>query len=206
MKIESLNNISNLEKLESENTKKLKKEVKLYMDYYSLHEQGVIMGKFKVVYSIDRSIKQSSEVKSPEYLAGSKAFEEKKYALGMDLWIKLLAKGSRTAMYVIGLLYFNGQGVTQDYSKAMEWYLKAGVGYIASYGGKSQSAIGFMYYNGQGVTKDYVKAKEWFEKSFLRGKESLKMTATIYGKGGYGIEREKELAVKYKELYDKETR
>src|SRR5262249_7128630 len=43
--------------------------------------------------------------------------------------------------------YYNGQGVTQDYAKAFEWYRKA-----ADQGNAdAQDMLGVMYDNGQGV-------------------------------------------------------
>ena len=37
-------------------------------------------------------------------------------------------QGSTNAMFNLGFLYANGQGVAQDYTKAREWYEKAAAG------------------------------------------------------------------------------
>ena len=61
----------------------------------------------------------------------------------------------------LGVMYQNGTGVTQDYSKAMEWYQKA-----AEKGSKEAMIdISNMYKDGIGVEKSSRKAKEWLEKS-----------------------------------------
>ena len=62
-------------------------------------------------------------------------------------------------------MYDNGEGVTKDAVKAVEWYQKAaGQGYaIAQYN------LGLMYHIGIGVTQDAVKAVEWYRKAAAQG-------------------------------------
>ena len=49
--------------------------------------------------------------------------------------------------YKTGLKYYNGEGVSQNYAEALQWYWKA-----ADQGNaKAQLNIGLMYANGQGV-------------------------------------------------------
>jgi TPR repeat protein len=68
-------------------------------------------------------------------------------------------------MFNLGLLYANGQGVTQDYVRAREWYEKAAEkGFPRAMGN-----LGVLYHNGQGVTQDYVRAREWYEKAAEKG-------------------------------------
>ena len=55
-------------------------------------------------------------------------------------------------------MYANGQGVKQDYFKAVEWYQKAAEqGYA-----EAQFTLGLMYFAGLVVKQDYSKAKEYF--------------------------------------------
>ena len=57
-------------------------------------------------------------------------------------------------------MYSNGNGVEQDYTKAMEWFEKG-----AELGdADSMGMLAAMYSNGNGVEQDYEKAKEWAEK------------------------------------------
>ena len=62
-------------------------------------------------------------------------------------------------------MYSNGQGVEQDYKKAVEWYRKAAEQGHAD----AQNNLGFMYYTGQGVEQDYKKAVEWYRKAAEQG-------------------------------------
>ena len=43
----------------------------------------------------------------------------------LAIWVKAAEAGDTNAMFNLGLLYDNGQGVAQDYGKAREWYQKA---------------------------------------------------------------------------------
>ncbi len=58
-------------------------------------------------------------------------------------------------------LYYDGQGVPQDYKKAFELLQKA------CDGGNAQGCyiLGLVYFNGQGVRKKYKKAKEYVGKA-----------------------------------------
>ena len=74
-------------------------------------------------------------------------------------------EGNAEAMFNLGLLYANGQGVTQDYVRAREWYEKAAEkGFPSAMGN-----LGVLYHNGQGVAQDYGKAREWYEKAAEKG-------------------------------------
>jgi TPR repeat protein len=58
-----------------------------------------------------------------------------------------------------------GERVNQDYTKAVEWYLKS-----AEQGDSvAQCNLGDCYYNGEGVNQDYTKAVEWYFKSAEQG-------------------------------------
>jgi uncharacterized protein len=58
-------------------------------------------------------------------------------------------------------MYFNGQGVRQNYAEAVKWYRKAAEqGYAWA-----QYNLGFMYFHGQGVPQDYAEAAKWGRKA-----------------------------------------
>ena len=70
----------------------------------------------------------------------------------------LANQGDATAQYNLGLMYANGQGVTQSYTEAVKWYrLAADQGFA-----QAQFNLGNMYANGRGVAKDYVEAERWW--------------------------------------------
>ena len=68
--------------------------------------------------------------------------------------LQAAGQGYAKAQFNLGLMYYNGRGVRQDYTKAVQWYRKA-----AEQGdAKAQSNLGVMYDNGQGVRQDYTQA------------------------------------------------
>jgi TPR repeat protein len=63
-----------------------------------------------------------------------------------------------TAQYLLGNMYYLGNGVPQDYVQALIWTRRAAdQGYAAA-----QMSIGSMYLNGEGVPQDYLQALMWF--------------------------------------------
>ncbi|MBP2280618.1 TPR repeat protein [Psychrobacter sp. PL19] len=65
------------------------------------------------------------------------------------------------AQTLIGLDYLNGNGIAQDYAKALEWFEKAASEDYPT----AQNMLGAMFKNGHGVQQDYEQAFEWFEKA-----------------------------------------
>jgi TPR repeat protein len=62
-------------------------------------------------------------------------------------------------------MYDKGQGVTQSYVEAFEWYmLAAKQGHTSS-----QMRIGLKYYKGEGVPQDYVLAHKWCNLAAAQG-------------------------------------
>lgn len=81
---------------------------------------------------------------------------------------KLLAeKGDVGAQYTIGSMYYAGNGVRQDYSKAFDLYQKAANQGFA----EAQNNLGLMYAKGNGVPQNYTTAKKLFKKSCDTGSQ-----------------------------------
>ena len=67
----------------------------------------------------------------------------------------------------MGVCYFNGQGVAEDYTEAVKWLRKA-----AEQGhAVGQYILGVCYFNGQGVAEDYTEAVKWLRKAAEQGHE-----------------------------------
>ena len=61
-------------------------------------------------------------------------------------------QGNAKAQFNLGLMYYNGQGVRQDYVQIVKWFRKAAEQGFA----QAQFNLGVMYDNGQGVRQDYI--------------------------------------------------
>ena len=60
-------------------------------------------------------------------------------------WYRMAAEnGHVKAQYNLGVIYYKGQGIEQDYNEAIKWYRKAAEqGYT-----QSQTILGLMYSKG----------------------------------------------------------
>jgi len=93
-----------------------------------------------------------------DFAAGKKAYDKRDYATALKEWRPLAEQGGAHAQLNLGVMYFNGQGVTQDYRAAVKWYKLAAEQGEAN----AQLNLGVMYFNGQGVTRDYIRAHMWW--------------------------------------------
>jgi TPR repeat protein len=74
--------------------------------------------------------------------------------------VKRAEAGDAKAQCDLGVFYYKGDGVTQDYKEAVKWLTKSAEqgNLIASY------ILGHCYYFGKGVAKDEKEAKKWWKK------------------------------------------
>ncbi len=69
------------------------------------------------------------------------------------------------------MLYATGTGVPQDYTIAIEWWLKA-----ANQGdAEAQNNLGYSYANGFGVPKDTNIARQWYLKAIAQGDKTAQI-------------------------------
>jgi len=119
------------------------------------------------------------------------------------LYEKAADKGDASAMFNLGVLYANGDGVAQDSGKARELYEKAADKGDAS----AMFNLGGLYANGDGVAQDYAKAREWYEKAADKGDADALASlarlsireATEAGRYDEALQLQEALAVKVEE-------
>eukprot|EP00729_Bicosta_minor_P032586 gene32586-biopygen10500 len=88
------------------------------------------------------------------------------------------------AQYNLGTMYYNGNGVEQDYVKAAKWYRRSAKAGHA----KAQNNLGLMYDTGKGVQQDHVEAAKWFRKSAEAGNAMAQNNLGIMYRNGKGVE------------------
>ena len=98
------------------------------------------------------------------------AYQSGDYATALRLWRPRAAQGVALAQNNLGLMYYNGQGLSQDYHEAAKWYRLAAEQGNAT----AQSNLGSMYYSGEGVPQDYVQAYIWVSLAASRFPPSAK--------------------------------
>ena len=60
-----------------------------------------------------------------DYQTGSGAYERGDFATALREWNPLAEQGHALAENNLGVMYYNGQGVPQDYKAAVKWYTLA---------------------------------------------------------------------------------
>ncbi len=90
---------------------------------------------------------------------GLAAFYRFDYATALKEWLPLARADDARAQYQLGLMYYRGEGLEQDFRKAFVWYRRA-----AERGDvDAQLNLGLMHARGQGTRQDFVEAFKWFE-------------------------------------------
>jgi hypothetical protein len=88
----------------------------------------------------------------------------------------------------LGIMYYNGDEITQNYSLAAYWIQKAADQGLYS----AQFNLGMLYFNGEGVIQDYQKAYALFQKAAVqRSINAQYMLGKMYYIG-LGIKRDVE--------------
>lgn len=78
---------------------------------------------------------------------------------------KAADQGDARAMRALGMAYYEGERVEQDFEKAADWFKKAAeLGDFAA-----QRNLGYLYLKGKGVKKDKAEARKWLEKAAAQG-------------------------------------
>ena len=94
---------------------------------------------------------------------------------------------------MLGLCYYDGLGVTQDYVQSFEWCKKAaehGLPY-------AQNQVGFCYKMGRGVEPDTVKAVEWYRKAAEQGQVNAQSNLGNSYYAGHGVTQDYAKAVEW---------
>ena len=122
-----------------------------------------------------------------------KLCEKGKYKEAIRIFTELANKNNASAQYNLGVCYYNGYGVTQDYAEAVSWYRKSAEQGHAS----AQYNLGFCYVVGRGVAQDYQEAVSWFRKSAEQGFARAQYNLGLCYYDGYGVTQDYAEAVSW---------
>ena len=99
----------------------------------------------------------------------------------------------------LGYCYAKGEGVVQDYVKAVLWYRKAAEQGNAS----AQYYLGVCYFNSAGVAQDNVHAVYWTRKAAEQGNETAQLSLGWCYYNGEGVAKDVVEAYAYFSLAGK---
>ncbi len=106
---------------------------------------------------------------------------------------RLAEQGDAEAQFSLGYMYYNGQGVPQDYKQAVKWYRKA----VEQGYAMGQLFLGVMYHNGQGVPQDYKQAVKWYREAAEQGLAVAQGGLGTMYRLGQGVPQDYKQAVKW---------
>lgn len=101
----------------------------------------------------------------------------------VKIYLSLAEKGIDDAAYNLGVCYENGDGVKQDFSKAVYWYKKAADKGNAA----AQHNLGICFYNGSGVAVDHSEAARLFKLSAEQGNMYAQYNLAVMYMKGEGV-------------------
>ena len=102
-----------------------------------------------------------------QYKMGLEFYEEKIYEKALKHFNNAAEQGNPNAQFKLGLLYFCGDGVAQNFVEAKKWFEKA---YMKD-NGPATYFLSCMYYNGDGTDVDKNKSRWLFEKASEKYKQ-----------------------------------
>ena len=122
------------------------------------------------------------DVNSSETITQAKAEEsieaEKPLPKDLKSLKALVEKGDAKAQTNLGVMYYNGHGVEQDFKEAFKWWQKAADQRFAI----AQYNLGVMYYNGHGVEQNNVTAYAWLNIAAANGDQNAKNGKSVLAK------------------------
>ena len=87
-----------------------------------------------------------------------------------DWFQKAADQGHADAQNNLGIMYYEGEGVSRDFVKAAHWFRQSAEQGNAD----AQYNLGTMYEDGEGVPVDLVQAYQWFLLSAKQGDDDAK--------------------------------
>ncbi len=95
----------------------------------------------------------------------------------------LAEQGHADAQNFLGQMYYNGEGVSQNYSEAFKWYkLSAEQGES-----DSQFELAWMYDKGEGVPQNYKQAVKWYRLVAEGGNSAAQNNLGVMYDNGHGV-------------------
>lgn len=111
----------------------------------------------------------------------------------IDKICELAAQGDSIAQFNLGLCYYYGDGVPQDYELAFTWFQRAAdQGHVTA-----QYNVGVFYDKGFLGTQDYKKATYWYRKAAEQGNSNAQFNLANCYASGLGVSQSYEEAINW---------
>jgi len=101
--------------------------------------------------------------------------------------------GDPNSQYDLGLRYWKGYGIPQDYKEAAKWWTKA-----AEQGhAEAQFRLALLYFVGSGVPQDTKEAVKWYTRAAEQGHAEAQLLLGMMYNEGKGVLQDTKEAVKW---------
>lgn len=118
-----------------------------------------------LLFAITLLVGSLSVAAAQDFSKGLEAYHAGDYQAALQEWLPLAEQGDAGAQYNLGHMYFNGNGVPQDYAESAKWNRLAAEQGLAM----AQSSLGWLFDNGNGVPQDYAEAVKWYRLAAEQG-------------------------------------
>ncbi|QQF85977.1 sel1 repeat family protein [Histophilus somni] len=123
--------------------------------------------------------------------------KQQNYSDAFPLFKQLAEQGDANAQHNLGVMYENGNGITQNDQQAVYWYTKA-----AEQGeAHAQNNLGLMYTDGgKGITQNYKQAVYWYTQAAEQGDANAQHNLGVMYENGQSVQRNVSKAKQYYRL------
>ena len=127
---------------------------------------------------------------APENDEGLAAAQAGDMQAAWDIWKPLADAGDARAQSNIGVMYDNGQVVTEDDAEAVRWFTRSAEGGFPS----GQFNLAVMYGKGEGVSQNRTTALRWYQTAARQGHPQSQMALVQAFYAGNGASQDNTLA------------
>jgi hypothetical protein len=103
--------------------------------------------------------------KDEVYLTAVRAYTKEDYLAAFETFQALAREGDATAQFVVGVMYFEGQGQRKNLRESFDWFRRA----VAQNHGPAKMMLGLFYVSGYGVKVNHQEAFKWFNSAAQQG-------------------------------------
>lgn len=142
--------------------KRFERQAKQLLSGGSLSPRSLVASELLYLPSaeyIDTLLQEDGFDPAAENKRGEQSYMALDFQAAVESFEKAAKTGNREAQYNLGICYYYGYGIPQNYTQAVHYYRLAGEqGHV-----DAQNNLGNCYYKGKGsVAKDMTQAKKWF--------------------------------------------
>lgn len=131
-----------------------------------------------------------------DFKKGLAAYVQEDFETALLEWTPLAREGSSNAQFLLGNMFYVGQGTPQNYETALKWYRLA----AKQENAMAQTSLGIMYYQGNGISQDYNAAVEWYRKASRQRHANAQFRLSFCYQAGHGVPENKVLALMWAHL------